>query len=129
VIELRQQHPLAALLKNARLARSTFYYQAKVQQAGDRYAHLKTSIHAIYEHHKGRYGYRRVTDELRNAGSAVNHKTVQRLMQQLGLKSLVRPKKYRSYRGQFNAKVHNVLDRHFQADQPKPEMGNRCDRV
>lgn len=118
MIELRQHHPLAALLKNARLARSTFYYQAKVQQAGDRYAHLKASIGAIYVRHKGRYGYRRITDELRNTGSEVNHKTVQRLMQQLGLKSLVRPKKYRSYRGQFNANVPNVLDRQFQADQP-----------
>ncbi len=118
MIELRQEHPLAALLKNARLARSTFYYQAKAQQASDRYVHLKARIGAIYTRHKGRYGYRRITDELRNAGSEVNHKTVQRLMQQLGLKSLVRPKKYRSYRGQLNAKVPNVLGRQFQADQP-----------
>jgi putative transposase len=118
VIELRQQHALNTLLKVARLSRSTFYYQAKVQQAGDRYAELKASIGAIYERHKGRYGYRRITDELRNAGWVVNHKTVQRLMQLLGLKSLVRPKKYRSYRGQFNAHVSNVLDRQFQADQP-----------
>ncbi len=118
MIELRQQHALNTLLKVARLSRSTFYYQAKVQQAGDRYAELKASIGAIYERHKGRYGYRRITDELRNAGWVVNHKTVQRLMQLLGLKSLVRPKKYRSYRGQFNAHVSNVLDRQFQADQP-----------
>jgi transposase InsO family protein len=34
------------------------------------------------------------------------------------LKSLVRPKKYRSYRGQFNASVPNILDRKFRADQP-----------
>ena len=118
MIELRQQHSLATLLKVARLSRSTFYYQAKVQQAGDRYAALKARIGAIYEHHKGRYGYRRITDELRNTGSEVNHKTVQRLMQLLGLKSLVRPKKYRSYRGQFNVHVPNVLNRQFQADQP-----------
>lgn len=118
MIELRQQYPLTTLLKVAGLSRSTFYYQAKVRQAGDRHAGLKASIGAIYERHKGRYGYRRITDELRNAGSAVNRKTVQRLMQLLGLKSLVRLKKYRSYRGQFNANVPNVLDRQFRADQP-----------
>lgn len=118
MIELRQQYPLTTLLKVAGLSRSTFYYQAKVQQAGDGHAELKVSIGAIYERHKGRYGYRRITDELRNAGSAVNHKTVQRLMQLLGLKSLVRLKKYRSYRGQLNANVPNVLDRQFRADQP-----------
>ena len=118
MIELRPQHALGVLLKGARLARSTFYYQARVQEGGDRYAPLKARIGAIYVRHKGRYGYRRITDELRNAGSAVNHKTVQRLMRQLGLKSLVRPKKYRSYRGQFNAKVANVLDRQFEAEKP-----------
>lgn len=118
MIELRQQYPLTTLLKVAGLSRSTFYYQSKVQQAGDGHAELKASIGAIYERHKGRYGYRRITDELRNAGSAVNHKTVQRLMQLLGLKSLVRLKKYRSYRGQLNANVPNVLDRQFRADQP-----------
>ena len=71
MIELRPQHALGALLKGARLARSTFYYQARVQEADDRYAHLKARIGAIYVRHKGRYGYRRITDELRNAGSAV----------------------------------------------------------
>mgnify|MGYP002655226153 FL=1 len=106
------------MLQIAGLSRSTFYYQAKVQQAGDKYAVLKASIYAVYERHKGRYGYRRITDELRNMGFEVNHKSVQRLMQLLGLKSLVRPKKYRSYRGQFNVKVANVLDRQFRADQP-----------
>lgn len=51
-------------------------------------------------------------------GLQVNHKSVQRLMQLLGLKSLVRPKKYRSWRGQSNVKVAIVLDRQFQADRP-----------
>lgn len=115
---LRVAYPLAILLRVSGLSRSTFYYQAKVQQSADRYAELKSKIAQIYAYHKGRYGYRRITDELRNAGCAVNHKTVQRLMQRLGLKSLVRPKKYRSYRGQRNADVPNVLNRQFAADRP-----------
>jgi transposase InsO family protein len=118
VIELRQQHRLSALLNVAGLSRSTFYYQVKAQQAGDKDAELKAGIAAVYERHKGRYGYRRITDELRNAGSPINHKAVQRVMQLLGLKSLVRPKKYRSYRGQFHFEVANILERRFHADQP-----------
>lgn len=118
MLELRQDHDLAALLKAAGLSRSTFYYQAKAQRAGDRCASLKASICEVYERHQGRYGYRRITAELGNEGSVVNHKTVQRLMQALGLKSLVRPKKYRSYRGQINANVANVLQRQFQAAKP-----------
>lgn len=117
MIELRQDHPLPALLKTAGLARSTFYYQAKVLEAGDRYAGLKTRIRAIYERHKGRYGYRRIAVALGHAGEVVNHKTVQRLMQGLGLKSLVRLKKYRSYRGQLAA-APNLLDRQFEASGP-----------
>ena len=117
MIELRQDHPLPALLKTAGLSRSTFYYQAKVLEAGDRFAGLKARIRAIYERHKGRYGYRRITLTLGHAGEVVNHKTVQRLMQGLGLKSLVRTKKYRSYRGQLAA-VPNLLDRQFEASGP-----------
>jgi putative transposase len=60
---------------------------------------LRERIKAIFALHKGRYGYRRVTAAIRQPGQKINHKTVQRLMVEMGLKSLVRPKKYRSYRG------------------------------
>ncbi len=95
-----------------------FYYQAKAQQGVDKDADLKVRIREIYDCHMGRYGYRRVTAELCRNGGMVNHKAVQRLMQLQGLKSLVRPMKYRSYRGQFNANVPNILDRQFRADRP-----------
>lgn len=108
---------MAVLLKVAELSRSTFYYQARAQQLEDRHTGLKRRIHVLYEHHKGRYGYRRITAALRQSGEQVNHKTVQRLMQHLGLKSLVRPKKYRSYRGQ-QASVPNLLARQFHAERP-----------
>jgi transposase InsO family protein len=117
VLELRPQFLLRRLLQSAGLSRSTFYYQAKVLQAGDRYAGLKDSIQAVYERHKGRYGYRRITAELGRSGQIVNHKTVQRLMQSLGLKSLVRPKRYRSYRGEM-ASTPNLLNRRFEAERP-----------
>lgn len=108
---------MSLLLKAAGLSRSTFYYQAKALKAGDRYADLKSSIRAIYERHQGRYGYRRITAQLRQAGQVVNHKTVQRLMDGLGLKSLVRPKKYRSWRGEY-ASSPNLLNRQFDAALP-----------
>jgi putative transposase len=103
------------LLKLAGLKRSTFYYQQKVIEAGDRYAELKRSIQAIYKRHKGRYGYRRVTDELQGLGTMVTHNTVQRLMDELGLKSLVRVKKYISYKGEVGSTAPNLLLRNFEA--------------
>lgn len=75
-------------------------------------------ISTIYHDHKGRYGYRRITLELRNRGFLINHKTVQRLMKELGLKSLVRMKKYRSYKGNVGKIAPNILKRDFVATKP-----------
>lgn len=119
MLELRQQHPLESLLKAAGLARSTFYYQQKTLALGDRQEKLKRKIQAVYARHKGRYGYRRVTLELRKTEGAVNHKAVQRLMGQLQLKSLVRPKKYRSYKGEVGRMAPNLLKRQFEAQLPQ----------
>jgi putative transposase len=106
---------LAGLLKLAGIARSTFYYQQKAAQACDKYADLKREISAIYARHKGRYGYRRITATIRHLGMKINHKTVQGLMEKLGLKSQVRPKKYRSYKGEVGQAAPNILERKFNA--------------
>lgn len=70
----------------------------------------------IYDRHRGRYGYRRITAELRQLGNQVNHKLVQRLMGVLALKSLVRPKKYRSFKGEVGQAAPNELQRQFKAE-------------
>ena len=113
--ELRREYPINGLLKLAALARSTFYYQHQRGKTADKHAALKLRVCQIYQRHKGRYGYRRVTAALRRSGYGVNHKRVQRLMQGLGLKSLVRPKKYRSYKGEIGTTAPNVLQRQFKA--------------
>ena len=118
MIELRHQYPLASLLRAAGLARSTFYYQQAALQVVDKYAATRDQIKAIYDLHKGRYGYRRITATLRRQGDVINHKTVQRLMEELQLKSLVRLKKYRSYRGQVGQVAPNLLERDFDASSP-----------
>jgi len=109
---------LARLLKAAGLPSSTFYYQLKVLQAGDRDHDLKASIQQVFEAHKGRYGYRRVTDDIGTQGPRVNHKRIQRLMQEMGLKSCVRVKRFRTYRGECGRVAPNLLDRQFEAQQP-----------
>jgi len=84
----------------AKLPPSTFYYQQQALQKADKYQQLREQIRALFDGHKGCYGYRRVTAGLRQLGHQVNHKLVQRLMGTMGLKSLVRPKRYRSFRGE-----------------------------
>jgi len=84
----------------------------------EKYRGLKRLIRQIYDRHKGRYGYRRIAVTLRKRGYLINHKTVQKLMQQLNLKSIVRPKRYKSYRGTVGKVAPNQLAREFSADAP-----------
>lgn len=100
------------------LARSTFYYQVQSQQKPDKYAELNEKIQQIYHKEKGRYGYRRVALVIRKEGVQVNKKVIEKLMAALGLKSLVRPKKYQSYRGAVGKIAANLLERNFVAQRP-----------
>ena len=106
------------MLQLAQIPRSTYYYWVSKFERPDKEANLKGRITAIYHEHEGRYGYRRVTDQLHEDGLKINHKKVQRLMRELGLKSIVRMKKYRSYKGTVGKIAPNVLNRDFQATKP-----------
>ena len=100
------------------MARSVFYYHLNRLKAADRYANEKESIKLIFHEHKGRYGYRRVTAEMHNRGFMLNHKTIQKLMGDLGLKSKIRQVRYRSYKGEVGKIAPNIIDRDFTAEAP-----------
>ena len=117
-MELRHQYDLNLLLNCTNMARSSFYYYQKQSITPDKYNEIKQRIESIYHKHKGRYGYRRITDELNNKGIIINHKTVLRLMKLLGLKSVIRIKKYKSYKGDQGKIAPNILERNFKATQP-----------
>ncbi|RUL45407.1 IS3 family transposase [Lysinibacillus antri] len=118
VYELRHEFPVKELVKLAEIPRSTYYFYVKQIDRLDPDADLKVEIKAIYEEHEGRYGYRRIRDELTTRGQKVNHKKVQRIMKELGLKCVVRMKKYKSYKGTVGKVAPNILDRNFTADAP-----------
>lgn len=100
------------------MARSTFYYYLKRSSQPDKHTSVKNDIIAVYHQHKGRYGYRRITTTLKTKGMTINHKRVARIMYECGLKSLVRVKKYRSYKGQQGKIARNRLKRNFAAKKP-----------
>lgn len=108
------------MLKLAKLSKSTYYYVLKSLKKQDKYKNIKELIYKIFYENKGRYGYRRITLTLVNEYNIrVNHKTVQRLMKALGLKSIVRPKRrYNSYKGTLGNIAKNLLKRDFKADKP-----------
>ena len=116
---MRREHKLANLLKVAGLARSSFYYQCQAIQRVEP-NDMDARIRAVYDKHKGRYGYRRITATLcRSMAEPVNHKCVQRLMQKMGLRALIRAKKRsRHVPGMTDVHVPNVLQRNFCATAP-----------
>lgn len=116
--KLRQKHKLEILLSIAQLPRATFYYHMKQMNKTEKYEAEKAEITAIYHENRGRYGYRRITMELHKRGFRLNHKTVQRLMKELGLVCRVRTKKYRSYKGEAGKTAPNLLKRNFHAVKP-----------
>lgn len=111
------------------MARSTFYYHLKALGRADRYEVEKKRICEIFHESKGRYGYRRVTMQLHNEGIAINHKTVERLMKEQGLKCLMRKKRYRSYKGTIGKIAPNVLNRDFKADRPYQKLVTDVSRI
>ena len=116
--ELRRTFPLALLLSIAQLPRATFYYHMKHQAEPDKYGRVKEELATIFHENKGRYGYRRIEMELRDRGFPLNHKTVQRLMKQMGLVCRVRMKKYKSYKGEVGKIASDLLQRDFEASKP-----------
>ena len=111
------------------MARSTFYYHLKNNKEKDKYKEVKKMIYTIFHKHKGRYGYRRITLELRNEGCLINHKTVKKLMDELELKCEVRKVKYHSYKGKVGRTAPNIIDRDFAADRPYQKLATDVTQV
>ena len=116
--ELRHEFKVSLLINVAGIPRSTYYYYAKHRTDEDKYTEIKEEIANIFAENKGRYGYRRITQELHNRNYAINHKTVQRLMKELGLVCKVRMKKYKSYKGEVGRIAPNLLERDFSTKKP-----------
>ena len=109
---------MALLLIIARVPRSSYYYHLKQLCEPPRHLKEREVIRSICSEHKGRYGYRRVTLELRQRGFQTNHKLVMKLMKQEQLTCTLRKKKYRSYRGEVGKIAPNLLQRDFKTEKP-----------
>ena len=100
------------------IPRSTYYYYLKQSRKPDKYLVEKQEIIEIFEVNKACYGYRRILAVLREKGYIINHKTVLKLMNELGLQAKQRKSKYRSYKGEIGKIADNLLKRNFTAEKP-----------
>jgi putative transposase len=64
------------------VSRTGFYRHLRAQDPWAEEMELKSEIQRVAVEHRGRYGYRRMTAELRRRGMLVNHKRVSRLMRE-----------------------------------------------
>ncbi len=97
------------MLKFFNIAKSTYFYNVKGFDSIDQDKAIKDEITAIFNDNKQRYGYRRITLELKNRGYRINHKRVKRLMSILGLFAKQPRAKYRSYKGKIGKICNNLL--------------------
>ena len=123
----RLRAELTLLFEIAQLPRATYYYHLKQMDRTNKYETEKAEITSIYYENKGRYGYRRITIALHNKGIFLNHKTVQKLIKQLGLTCHVRMKKYRSYKGEVGKIVPQQSMSHKGNCLDNAVMGNFFD--
>ena len=102
------------------LSRSSYYYTLSKDDKDLKNEKIMKRIKEIFEEHKHRYGYRRITAQLRREGTIVNHKRVKRLMVKMHLYaiSIRRRFKYSSYKGTIGKIKSNLIKRHFAAIIP-----------
>lgn len=120
IVELKKKYPLKILLEITKIKRSTYYFHLKKKDMDFKNKDIINKIKEIFYVNKKRYGYRRITLELRRQGFIVNHKKVLRLMRKLNLQSILykRNKKYSSYRGIIGKIPDNYIERNFEAERP-----------
>ena len=111
------------------MARSVFYYHLARLNDVDGHADMRKRIKAIYDENKGRYGYRRICMDLHNKGYIINHKTVRKLMSQIGLKAKRKKRHYHSYKGQTGKITPNIIDRDFSTERPNQKWTTDVSQV
>lgn len=112
------------LLKISGIPSFTYKYQIKrLTYKKDKDKILLAEIKEIFVENNEKYGYLRVTQELKNKGYEVNKKKVQRIMKENNL--LAKPKKrsYHSYRGIVGDIAPNIIDRNFNTTKPYEKAG------
>lgn len=123
--ELKEEgFKLKDVLKVVSIPEATYHYHIKRLEKEDPDKGLKEKIKKLFQKHKGRYGYRRIHLSLKESGFKINHKKVQRIMKELGLKCVkfTRKSRYKSYKGTVGKVAKNRLNRRFNTPFPLQKL-------
>ncbi|MFL2053091.1 IS3 family transposase [Leuconostoc mesenteroides] len=119
---------LVDILKVLPIAESTVHYWKRKFKKDDPDEPLRVAIRTIWEA-DNHYGVRRVYLELRKQPefAELNHKKVQRLMHEMGLKGVgynKQSRKYDSSKGPEGKRVKNKIHRRFKTDRPLQKLSS-----
>jgi putative transposase len=116
-------YPVTVLCKVMGVSRSGFYdYQHRSNKRTDHSPYeavLKTRLQVIFKQHRGKYGSRRIVEQLQTEGHQIGRYKVRRLMRDLGLKAKA-PRRYKvttDSRHGFSV-APNLLNRNFDVKEP-----------
>lgn len=116
--ELRQtkRFPLKYLLKVSGLSKSTYEYYKTIKHLNyvkrrkEEDKKILAIIRPVFEHHKSRYGYRRIILSNLDGLESYGHNRIQRVMSENGLKAKQGSNgKYHSYKGDNGESKANLL--------------------
>ncbi len=118
-MSLEDKYPIWLLCDIAGISTSAYFRYKRTPLKNE--AELKNKIADLHLKTGKRAGYRMIKDLLKESyGLVVNHKKVLRIMQELGISSIIR-KKYKGNKGQDNIK-ENLLNREFTSAKPLEKL-------
>ena len=116
---LRPVYPLAELLRETGLPRSSFFYHLARLEVADKYVDVRRAMTDIFESNYRCYGYRRMRASLTDHSLNISEKVVRRLMKQESLIPVGRKRRrYGSYMGEISPAPDNLVNRDFSASTP-----------
>lgn len=117
-IRLSTGHGIRPVCEALGVPRSSYYHGSALSAMRRSDKRIGERIEPIFKHHRRRYGYRRIWEELSDQGVVCAPQRVRRIMQELGLKA-IQPKTYvpRTSDGRADKPSPNLL-----VDQPLPQQ-------
>jgi hypothetical protein len=86
-------HGIRPICASLQVPRSSFYHAASPTPTQSEDRRIGDLIEAIFKHHRRRYGYRRIGEELSDAGEVCAPDRIRRIMRQRGLRA-IQPRTY-----------------------------------
>ena len=121
ICSLRPSWKRAELIKVLGISRSGYHYQVKAIVRKDKYAQLRKKVCEALLSNRGRYGRRRIHDELADSGTIAAERVMSTIMREEGLVargSKRKKRRYSSYKKELSEHPGNKVNRDFRFALP-----------